>query len=72
MSMSPQASDELARKWLGPHDKVAMDYLDACGFVLTSDWEWARETPPNKEEASAIQFMVEEWDYGGYVKWQQD
>jgi len=65
----PQASEELRRKWGGEQgvgEDKACDYLQAKGFVLTRQWEWCRATPPNEEEAEAMQFLFEEWDWGGY------
>ena len=65
----PQASEELRRKWGGEQgvgEDKAVTFLDRHGFHMTSRFEWCRDRPPTPEEAEAIQFLVEEWDWGGY------
>ena len=66
----PQASSELRAKWPG-HDDQAISFLcHEREFVLTQRWTWV---PPNfktwKElddrEQSAINYMCDEWDFGG-------
>ena len=63
----PQATDELRAQWDGPDDSKARTYLAQRGFRLTESWEWI---PPKGQEVtdedlSAIDFMVQEWDFGG-------
>jgi hypothetical protein len=65
----PQASDEL-RKWrrwgklgsIGAHKPMRQSY------VLTEGWGWRKPSPSHvvsAEEADAIQFLIDEWDFGG-------
>jgi hypothetical protein len=67
----PQASDELRAAWRhgeeGGGDAAAEHYLRAAGYLLTPSWEW--EAPlgriPTDRDLSAIDYLIEEWDYGG-------
>lgn len=63
----PEASSELREEW-GIMDSIAIQYLEGNGYVLTSDWTWV--TPPNhvptSKECRAIQFLIDEWDFGGF------
>lgn len=67
----PQASDKLRAEWPGM-DSEAMACLRAGGWVLTPDWCWAH--PEDREltdrERSAVAYLVDEWDFGGTVKWE--
>lgn len=67
----PQASDELRKKWNGPDDTTAIKYLESRGYKLTRGWDWELpegQNKPTDEELSAIEFMFQEWDYGGWVR----
>lgn len=64
----PQASDELRAEWNGPDDATAIKFLTDAGYKLTRGWEWLLPVPnhePTEKEISAIQFLVDEWDFGG-------
>jgi hypothetical protein len=39
--------------------------LERLGFVERRGC-WVRIRPPNKHEWKLINFLIEEWDYGGY------
>lgn len=63
----PQASEEQRREWNGPMDHTAVKFLEDAGFFLTGDFKWRLPKPdhvPTEREASAIQFLIDEWDYG--------
>lgn len=65
----PQASDEQRAEWNGPSDETALAYLRGRGYVLDPDWTWhppRADWTPTEKDVSAMQFMVDEWDYGGY------
>jgi hypothetical protein len=67
----PQTSEELRAKWggeCGVGEDKAVTFLDRHGFRITSRYDWVRATPPTPEEAEAMQFLMEEWDWGGYVR----
>ena len=65
----PQASEELRARWDGPSDELAMAYLTARGFNCDNDYYVFVAPFPEEEmleaDWSAIDFMVNEWDYGG-------
>jgi hypothetical protein len=66
----PQASAELNKEWDGPSDKKAIKYLTAAGYILTREYQWKKPTPehvPTDKEKSAIWFLIDEWDFGGYI-----
>ena len=66
----PQASEELRRKWGGEQgvgEDKACDFLTSRGFAMTFNFQWVRDTPPDALEEEAMQFLFEEWDWGGYV-----
>lgn len=54
-------------------DRTAIAYLEEKGYELTKDWLWK---PPvgityesmSEEEYRHIQYLIEEWDFGGLVK----
>lgn len=67
----PQATRELRARWDGPGFEKALDFLRERGYRLTGDWCWVPPTnSPTipEDEESAIQFMIEEWDYGGWIE----
>lgn len=62
----PQATDELRAQWPGG-DRQASDHLRAKGFTLKKDWTWVlpyKTYVPTQRDISAVQYMVDEWDYG--------
>lgn len=64
----PQASEELRKEWDGPDEQTAIKYLKDRGYVLTDKWLWRKPHPdykPTVKEFSAMQFLFEEWDFGG-------
>lgn len=42
--------------------------LEARGFQQTKDWCWKRSRAPNDFEWKLINFLIEEWDFGGYIE----
>ena len=68
-----KASDELREKWGGRGgfgEEKAMGFLYSRGYRLTHGWEWEKPAPEHvvsDDEAEAIQFLFEEWDFGGIV-----
>lgn len=68
----PTASDEL-RKFaeinfgnLDVHGPV--NALERAGFTETGRYCWKRVRPPNEFEWNCINFLIQEWDWGGYVE----
>ena len=63
----PQASDELRAYWGGADDAPAIEHLKSRGYVLTRRWTWIKPEglEPSKRDWCAIQFLAEEWDFGG-------
>lgn len=67
----PQASDELRAAWRhgeeGGGDDAAMKHLREAGYILSPSWEW--EAPagrvPTERDLSAIDYLIDEWDFGG-------
>ena len=66
----PQASEELRAEW---HDDDhadaswrAVHFLMDAGFKFHRDWTW---TAPDREitdkEFRALQYLIDEWDFGG-------
>ncbi len=66
----PQATEELRRRWHGPSDITATKFLEARGYTLNDSFEWVAPEghEPTEEELSAMEFMFQEWDYGGLAK----
>lgn len=65
----PTASPELRAAW-PEGDEQAISYLEAQGYTLTKQWEWIKPTPDHvitEREGSAIDYLVDEWDFGGVV-----
>lgn len=73
----PQCSDEILEEYMrlggaGPEDdEFALNYLTVHGWRLTPGLDWI---PPagvesadqvTNEEAVCIEFLAQEWDYGG-------
>lgn len=74
----PQASAELQNKmfeYFGSHtdDEGPMKYLESQGHRLSRSWEWhinaniKHHSELSQKEIDCINFMVDEWDFGGAV-----
>lgn len=70
----PQASNEDRALWGGANgvgEDKAIGYLQARGWALTPQWQWAPPTlgyVPDNNEVGAICFLIDEWDYGGVTR----
>lgn len=63
----PEASEELRTEW-GLSDAKAIDYLTTHGYRLLKGWVWQKPSLEHKmtaKEASAIRYLIEEWNFGG-------
>jgi hypothetical protein len=62
----PQASDEQRAQW-GISDGTATRFLESRGYVLTRQFTWVPPTGhlPTDKEWDAVQFLIDEWDFGG-------
>jgi len=63
----PQASAETRDAWQGS-DHDAIDFLKSRGYTLTRDWHWIEPETDYlvaPEEWAAINYLFEEWDFGG-------
>jgi hypothetical protein len=71
----PQASDEdreLAEKYFGDpiSDAGPMRFLEEQGFFLDQGWRYrknAKWEDLSDKERFAINFLCDEWDFGGYL-----
>jgi hypothetical protein len=64
----PQASDELRARWGEQVGGNPIAFLTDRGFLLTREFTWvlpAGRTEVDEDEASAITYLVDEWDFGG-------
>ena len=68
----PTASDEdraeIVRRFGNIDPRGPENYLTAHGWKLTRDWTWVPPTPDYRasaDEINCIQFLIDEWDYGG-------
>jgi hypothetical protein len=69
----PQASrrqHELMEKWFGdPVSELGpCKLLEQRGYDLTRGYEWVKPTPSHtihEIEWECIQFLIDEWDFGG-------
>lgn len=69
----PQASNDLREKMKEYFDDEVddvgpKDYLIMQGYKLLPNWRWHKPTPMHKiseKEYRCLQFLVDEWDYGG-------
>jgi len=54
----------------GVGEDKACDYLEAAGYKLTKQWNWLIPEGHyvTEQEADAAQFLVDEWDWGWFVK----
>lgn len=69
----PQATEELRKKWGGEHgigDDKATNFLESQGYILTRDWLWIipNDHIVTDEEALAVMFLIQEWDFGGFAQ----
>lgn len=68
----PTASDKLrnfAQQTFGGLDiPPVQKELEMRGFTLTKDWCWQRSRQPSNFEWDCIYFLIQEWDYGGYIE----
>lgn len=66
----PQASEEdrqWARDMFGDiSDAPVIHELEQRRFTLGKDWCWYRSRSPNPFEWKCINFLIDEWDFGGY------
>lgn len=62
----PSATDELRDAFPGGADE-AIEVLSAAGYKLTRAWTWIppRDHDPTKRELDAIEYLFQEWDFGG-------
>lgn len=60
--MTSEASDLKRGRW-----------LEARGYVLLSSFYWTHPTRsnPTPEEWEAIDYLIDEWDYGGFIEFAQ-
>lgn len=66
----PTASERL-RKFAEAHfggisDTPIIDALERRGFTHTPDFCWRRGRAPDHFEWDCINFLIQEWDWGGY------
>jgi hypothetical protein len=66
----PQTTSERAARWPGK-DAQAISFLEGRGWTLTRDWNWRMPkgvTKPTGREVDAVQYLIEEWDFGRIVR----
>lgn len=67
----PTASAKLrkfAEDYFNLDDQKIKDFLERAGFSETVEHCWQRARVPNAFEWNCINFLIEEWDYGGYIE----
>ena len=65
----PQARKELRDQFPNGLEQ-AMKFLIDNGYVLTIYWRWERppgQYVPRDRELAAIEYLIQEWDFGGVV-----
>ena len=63
--LGPNTSDQLMQ------DVSAECFLKKRGWVLTDKWAWIMPQPshqPDEDELLCVQYLIEEWDFGGIVR----
>lgn len=63
----PQATEELRAEW-GIDDGPVIKWLQDRGWQYTQNWEWIKPSldyKPTGKEIRAIEFLFQEWDWGG-------
>lgn len=62
----PQATPELQAEW--QDDTTAENYLFERGCKLLRSWDWVVPDEPGltAKMYRALQYMAQEWDYGGW------
>ena len=63
----PESTPERRATWHS--DDVAMRFLTAHGLMLDSTWCWFSHDDRRltDDEADAVLYLIEEWDFGGYI-----
>lgn len=63
----PQATNEQRARWPGS-DQQAIKFLEDAGYVLTRNWKWIipKNHKPTEREYDAMDYMCNEWDFGGF------
>lgn len=70
----PMASEELRHKMTdrfgGIEANGPMTYLEDSGYVLRPDWQWEllEDRRPTPDEIDCLDFLCDEWDFGGLVE----
>ena len=52
-------------------DTEAINFLQSRGYKLQRNWSWLMpvgKTMPNEREEDAILYLIEEWDFDGWVR----
>lgn len=65
-SASPELRDQIIKEFGTTDDFEICLELERRGFQLGKDWCWRRGRVPSANDWLLINFLVEEWDYGGY------
>ena len=53
------------------YDFKCIEFLKNRGYILTKAWCWVKPVPShsiNDEEFNCLQFLIDEWDFGGIEK----
>lgn len=62
----PQTTDEMRAYWGGADDAPALQHLQERGFVERGGlWIAPAGHVYSARDINAIEFLIEEWDYGG-------
>lgn len=66
----PSTTPERAARW-PDYDQEAIQYLRKKGWELTHGFEWrhseGRIPEVGSREEDAMIYLIEEWDFGGYI-----
>lgn len=67
--MSPSTTPDRRARWPG-WDMQAITVLESAGYKPTPDWKWIppKGHTPTERELDAIEYLIEEFDWGGLVR----
>lgn len=63
----PTASPELRAEWHEEGDTGAIKFLEGQGHILLWDWRWLVNKQPNEKSRRAMAYLIDEWDFGGWL-----
>ena len=64
----PQSTPERQERW--KDDRRALNFLSRRGVRVDRTWHFytTNDRKLDDDEADAVAYMIEEWDFNGYIK----